>query len=84
MKKKRTLANVKNRQGRIDVALYRIADRLMERLETQHGAAGLREHVLPVIEQAIAQYIPAENLIPRELQALIAFCRLNQLGGGRA
>lgn len=80
MKRKRTtrLAEVQDRTGRIDVALYRIADRTFERLEQEQGVLGLREHVLPIVEDLITQNIPAENMIPREIQALINICELNR------
>lgn len=81
MAKKRTLSDVEDPAGRVDVALYRIADRLMGRLEQEQGVVGLREHVLPIVEQAISQHVPAENLIPAEIQAILNVCRLNQ---GRA
>lgn len=76
MSKRTRLSEVTNPQGRVDVALYRIADRVMMRLETQQGLTGLRENFLPIIERAIVQNIPAENLIPPEIQAVLSV--LNQ------
>lgn len=72
------LADVPDRQGRIDVALYRIADRLVNRLEREQGVVGLRENLLPIVEDAIRAHVPAENLIPREIQALLKICELNR------
>lgn len=69
MKTKRIkLANVANVTGRVDVAAYRIAERLMANLERQ-GAVGLRERLLPIVEQAIAQNVPKR--IPAELLAIV-------------
>lgn len=84
MRKQRIrLSNVADPQGRVDVALYRVASRVIDRLEAEQGVAGLREHVLPILEDAISQHIPAENLIPRELRALIKVCELNRGRGER-
>ena len=78
MRKRIRLAEVPDPRGRVDVALYRIADRLTARLEAEQGLTGLRENVLPIVEDAILRHIPAENLIPREIDALLEICRLNQ------
>ena len=69
------LNNVRNPQGRADVMLYRLAERFMAQLEAQHAITGLREHVLPLIERLIADRMPAENVIPRELRALMSIRR---------
>lgn len=70
------LNNVRNPQGRADVLFYRLAERLMGQLEAQQGITGLREHVLPLIEELIADRMPAANVIPRELQALMNIRRI--------
>jgi hypothetical protein len=72
------LANVQDPQGRVDVALYRLASKAIERLELEQGLVGMREHVLPIIEDAILRNFPAENLIPREIQAVLKVCELNR------
>lgn len=67
------LAKVTNPTGRIDVAAYRVAERVLEQLERERGIAGLRDHFLPVIEGAIVDSLPARNLIneiPEEVQAI--------------
>lgn len=69
------LNNVRNTQGRADVLLYRLVERLMGRIEATEGLTGLREHVLPLIEEAIADRMPAQNVIPRELRALMGIRR---------
>jgi hypothetical protein len=64
--------------GRVDVALYRLAGRLMERLEREQGVQGLREHILPLVEDLIRQNVPVENMLPQEIQALVKICELNR------
>ena len=78
MSRKRKLAEVADPMGRADVALYRAAEYAMRRLENEQGLLGLRENLLPVIENLIAQNIPAENLIPQEIQAVLKICQLNK------
>ena len=67
----RRLANVQHRQGRLDVLLYQLAERWMQKLETERGLVGLREHFLPLVETAIVQQVPAGNLIPTELRSAL-------------
>jgi hypothetical protein len=74
----RRLANVEDRSGRVDVALYRMACVAAYRLEREQGIVGLREHVLPLVEDLILKNVPAQNLLPRELTALIKVCELNR------
>ena len=74
----RRLGNVRNPQGRIDVLLYQLVSRGMERIEREQGLVGIREHVLPIVEDAILQNVPAQNLIPREVAALLKVCELNR------
>jgi hypothetical protein len=75
---KRTKLNeVQNAQGRADVALYRLAELVCQRVESEQGVSGLREHVLPIVEDVIVRNVPAVNLIPREIQALLKVCELN-------
>ena len=76
--KRKSLRDVTNATGRVDVALVRIAERVMERLEREQGILGLREHLLPVVEQATAHQIPAVNMLPRELFAIIRVCEANK------
>lgn len=74
MKKRRQLAQVTDPRGRLDVAAYRIAERILSQLESQRGLRGLRENLLPVIEAAIVDTLPERNLvdeIPQELQAIL-------------
>ena len=81
MKKTVPLSDVENRQGRLDVALYRLVDRAMERIETEQGIQGLREHILPIVEDALLRNVPGENLLPRELaivSAVLKVCALNR------
>lgn len=78
MRKRVRLSQVENPAGRVDVALYRIADRLMGRLESEQGLAGLRENLLPIVEDVIQKNVPPENMIPREIQAVLKVCALNQ------
>jgi hypothetical protein len=75
---KKRLANVSEKQGRVDVALYRMADRVMERLERDQGLLGLRENILPIVEDFILRNVPARNLIPQEIAAVLKICQLNQ------
>lgn len=78
MRRRTRLANVEDRQGRVDVALYQLVSRAVDRLETEQGLLGIREHVLPILEDAIMHNVPAENMIPREIQALLKVCELNR------
>lgn len=74
MKQRRQLSKVTDPRGRLDVAAYRIAERMLSGLESQRGLRGLRENLLPVIEAAIVDTLPARNLvdeIPQELQAIL-------------
>ena len=77
MRKPTPLANVQNRQGRVDVLLYQLAERWMAQLEAERGLVGLREHLLPMVEQAIAMRVPDENMIPQELRSLMILCEQN-------
>lgn len=65
------LKNVRNQQGRADVLVYRLAERWMAQLEAEQGITGLRENLLPLIEEIIEDRVPANNVIPRELRALM-------------
>lgn len=79
MKRRTRLSDfVEDPSGRVDVALYRMADRVIHKLETEQGVAGLREHALPILEDLILKNVPAENMIPAEIRALLNICRLNQ------
>ena len=78
MKNRRRLANVANREGRLDVLLYQIVSHAAERLEREQGLTGIREHLLPIVEDVILAHVPAGNLIPREITALIKVCELNR------
>lgn len=72
MKHRRRLTTVTNPRGRLDVAAYRIAERILVTLEGR-GVRGIREHLLPVIEAAIVDTLPGRdvmNEIPPELQAI--------------
>lgn len=78
MKSKRNLAQVSDPAGRVDVAAYRTAERLLERWERHSGLAGLRENFLPIIEQAILGCdLPAYE-IPPEVRAIINFLEQNR------
>jgi hypothetical protein len=74
----RRLGNVRNPEGRLDVLLYRLASRAVERVEREQGIAGLCENLLPIVEQAIMMHVPGRNLIPREISALLRVYELNQ------
>jgi hypothetical protein len=72
------LSKVTNREGRLDVLLYEIAGRMMDRLERQQGLTGIRENLLPIVEQAIAASVPGHNLIPPELRAFLKVYEMNR------
>lgn len=74
----RRLGRVQNPAGRVDVLLYRLAGRLMTRVEQEQGVVGLAEHILPIVERAIVAHVPARNLIPREIEAVLKLCELNR------
>ena len=78
MRKRNRLSEVRNRQGRIDVMLYRLADHGLGRLEQEQGLLGLRENLLPILESFITPNVQAENLIPQEIQAVLKICQLNR------
>ena len=73
---KRPLSSIRNRQGRLDVLLYQFAELWMERLEAG-GLVGLRQHLLPMIEDAIVRRVPAGNVIPPEFRTLMILCAEN-------
>jgi hypothetical protein len=75
--KSQSLSKVTNREGRLDVLLYEAAGKLMDRLERQNGLTGIREHLLPIIEQAILEGVPGRNVIPPELRPLFRVYALN-------
>ena len=75
MKRKR-LAEV-NPRGRFDALLYRLAERYMERLESDAGWVGLREHLLPTVEKAIVHNVSGRNVIPEEVRGALAVLHLN-------
>lgn len=68
---KRSLNKVSDPQGRLDVLLYQLAGRAMERLERERGWIGIRENFLPLIEETILANVPRERVIPRELRAFL-------------
>jgi len=76
--RRKRLDNVADPTGRVDVALYRMACIAADRIEAEQGIVGLREHVLPLVEDLILKNVPAQNLLPRELTALIKVCELNR------
>ena len=71
------LAAVKNRQGRVDVLLYQMAERYMARVETDQGLVGLREHLWPMVEKAIRRNVPGRNVITPELRGIMAVLNEN-------
>lgn len=75
---KQSLSKVTDPQGRIDVLLYQFAGRMMERFERDRGLVGIRENLLPLIEEVIVQNLPRRNVIPREIQAFLKVCELNR------
>ena len=75
------LAQVADARGRVDVAAYRIVERLMERIEQERGLVGVRENLLPLIEAAITRSLPRENLlktVPPELRAILTVIGQNR------
>lgn len=78
MKRRVGLANVPNPQGRVDVMLYQLISRAVERLEREQGLVGVREHMLPIVEEAILKNVPGRNLIPQEIAAVLKVCELNR------
>ena len=77
--KRRTLTNVPDPQGRLDVLLYQFVARAADRLERERGIVGLREHLLPVVEEVILAHVPQRSLIPRELAAVLKVCEANRI-----
>jgi hypothetical protein len=71
------LARVANPKGRIDVALYRIAEKLMGRFEEECRLVGVRENLLPLLEQVIIEYTPQRNILPTELEAIYRVIQQN-------
>jgi hypothetical protein len=64
--------------GRIDVALYRVVERLMEQAERDRGLVGMREHLLPIVERAIHYFDLPQCQIPPEVKALVKFAEQNR------
>ena len=73
---RRRLNNARNTHGRVDVLLYRLAERWIEQQE-QRGLVGLRECLLPWVEAVIVAKVPAGNMIPPELRGLMVLCDEN-------
>ena len=74
----RSLARVADPQGRMDVLLYELANRGMEKFEREQNILGLRENLLPIIEQLIVRHIPPQNCFSEELAALLRICQQNR------
>lgn len=75
---KKTLADVRNPEGRLDVLLYQIAGRWIDHLERERGLVGIREHVLPLVEEMIRENLPSRNVIPREVGAALKVYQSNR------
>jgi hypothetical protein len=52
----------------------------MDQLEEQRGIQGLREHLLPLVEDAIQNTFPSSPVLTKEALAFVRVLRLN--GGG--
>lgn len=76
--KQQSLAQVPNPEGRLDVLLYQFVGRLMDKLERDRGVTGFREHLLPIVEQAIQANLPRHNVIPPEIGAVLKVVQANQ------
>jgi hypothetical protein len=70
-------------QGRLDVFMYRFAERLIDHLEQERGVLGLRENLLPIVEDAILAQVPGGCVLPKEIAALLRISELNRGRGGR-
>ena len=81
MKRRRRLTNAQNTYGRVDVLLYRLAERWMQQVETERELPGLREQLLPLVEKAIIARVPAGNMIPEELRSFVTLCEQNFRSG---
>jgi hypothetical protein len=64
--------------GRVDVALYRVVERFMEQAERERGLVGVREHLLPIIENAIQCLDLPQWEIPPEVKALVKLAEQNR------
>jgi hypothetical protein len=62
----------------VDVAAYRIAERVMQHVERERGLTGLRDRLLPIVERAITDALPRRNVIPVELLAILNVCLDNR------
>lgn len=76
MKHRRQLATVTDPRGRLDVAAYRIAERVLLQVESQRGLRGLCAEFLPIVEAAIVDTLPER--MPQELQAILHVCMQNR------
>lgn len=76
-RKQQNLAQV-NPEGRLDVLLYQFVGRLMDKAERDSGMTGFREHLMPIVEQAIVQNLPGRNVIPPELAAALKVYQANR------
>lgn len=72
------LSQVADPEGRLDVMLYQLAGRFLEGMERERGLLGLREHLLPLVEQAIVRSVPVRNVIPREVRAIAKVYAMNR------
>ena len=77
MKPKRSLAQV-DPEGRVDVLLYQFVGRLMDKLERERGVTGFRDHLLPIVEQAIVSNLPGYKVIPPEISAVLKVYQANR------
>lgn len=77
-KRKHGLSEVMNPEGRLDVFVYQMVGRLMDRAERDTGFTGFREHLLPIVEQAIVANLPARNVLPPEISAALKVYQSNR------
>ena len=70
MKKRIPLCEVENASGRVDVALYKIAQRILASTERERGIRVLQEHLLPLIEDAISERFSPRPLPPELMRVL--------------
>lgn len=61
--KYKSLAEVEDATGRVDVLLYKIAERLATHAEVKYGLEGLTQELMPTIEDQILEYVGSEKIL---------------------
>lgn len=65
-----SISNVKDKTGRVDVLCNGLLDKLLQVMEIKTNLPGLREGIMPIVEQEIRKNISPTKIIPKEYEKL--------------